>query len=61
MLLATSVAGLQRLLDAMTKFCTSMGMVISIQKTKVIAFGHLYPVPFQWTINKGQLEVVVSF
>ena len=35
-----------------------MGMVISIQKTNVIAFGQLYPVPFQWTINGEQLEIV---
>ena len=59
-LLATTAAGLQRLLDAVTKFCTSMGMVISIRKTKVIAFGHLYPVPFQWTIHGEQLEVVLQ-
>ena len=38
-LLATNAMGLQRLLGAVAKFCTSMGMVISIQKTKVIAFG----------------------
>ena len=37
-----------------------MGMVISIQKTKVIAFGHLYPVPYQWTVNGEQLEVVLQ-
>ena len=36
-----------------------MGMVTSIQKTKAIAFGQLYPVPFQWTIHVEQLEVVL--
>ena len=59
-LLATTAQGLQRLLDAVAKFCISMGMVISIQKTKVIAFGHLYPVPYQWTVNGEQLEVVLQ-
>ena len=60
MLLATIAVGLQRLLDAVAKFCISMGMVISIQKTKVAAFSQLYPVPFQWTINGEQLEVVLQ-
>ena len=59
-LLATTAMGLQRLLDAVAKFCTCMGMVIHIQKTKVIAFGHLYPVPFQWTINGETLETVLQ-
>ena len=59
-LLATTAQGLQRLLDAVAKFCISTGMVISIQKTKVIAFGHLYPVPYQWTVNGEQLEVVLQ-
>ena len=59
-LLATTAMGLQRLLDAVAKFCTRMGMVIHIHKTKVIAFGHLYPVPFQWTINGETLETVLQ-
>ena len=59
-LLARTAMGLQRLLDAVAKFCTCMGMVIHIQKTKVIAFGHLYPVPFQWTINGETLETVLQ-
>ena len=58
MLLATTAKGLQRLLDAVANFCTCMGMVTCIQKTEVIAFGHLYPVFFQWLINGEQLEIV---
>ena len=38
LLLASTAAGLKRLVDAVTKFCTSMAMVISIQNTKAIAF-----------------------
>ena len=37
-----------------------MGMVISVQKTKLIAFGHLYPVLYQWSINGEQLEIVLQ-
>ena len=38
MLLATSAAGLQRLLDAAGRFLASMAMVISIPKTFVLVF-----------------------
>ena len=57
-LLATSAAGLQRLLDAAGRFFVSMAMVISIPKTFVLVLNLEFPGPNQWTINGGALQIV---
>ena len=57
-LLATSAAGLQRLLDAAGRFFVSMVMVISIPKTFVLVFNLASPGPYQWTINGAALQIV---
>ena len=58
LLLALSAEGLQQLLDSADSFCTSMGMIISVPKTKVIVFNHLYPIPYQWIVSAEVLEIV---
>ena len=46
-LLATSAAGLQRVLDAAGRFLASMGMVISIFKTFVLVLNLAFSGPYQ--------------
>ena len=55
-LLATSAAGLQRLLDVAGRFLASMAMVIP--KTFVLVFNFAIPGPNQWTITGAALQVV---
>ena len=47
-LLATTLADLQRLIDAAPEFCELTGMVISIYKTKVDVFSSSLPGPYMW-------------
>ena len=58
LLLALSAEGVQQLLDSTGNFCASMGMIISVPKTKVIVFNHPYPIPYQWTVSAELLEIV---
>ena len=60
-LMALSPQGLQRLIDLVCEFCTFMGMVVSVAKTKVMVFNIAFPGPFQWTCGAEQLEIVLDF
>ena len=59
--MALSPQGLQRLIDLVCEFCTFMGMVVSVAKTKVMVFNIAFPGPFQWTCGAEQLEFVLDF
>ena len=59
MQLATSAAGLQRLLNAAGRFLALfMAMVISVSKTFVLLFNLAFIGPYQWTINGAALLIV---
>ena len=60
-LMALSPQGLQRLIDLVCEFCTFMGMVVSVAKTKVMVFNIAFPGPFQWMCGAEQLEIVLDF
>ena len=60
-LMALSPQGLQRLIDLVCEFCTFMGMVVSVAKTKAMVFNIAFPGPFQWTCGAEQLEIVLDF
>ena len=44
-LMASSLEGLQQLLDLVCNFCALMGMVVSVPKTKVMVFNVAFPGP----------------
>ena len=60
-LLATSQAQLQALLRALEEFCRSVGMGLSVPKTKVLVFQNGARVPCQLTCSTGELEQVDEF
>ena len=64
-LLATTLAGLQRLIDAAADFCADTGMIISTDETKVVVFSAGQPdqLPglFQWLCAGVPLEWVARF
>ena len=60
-LAASSAHSLQHLIDVVSSFCTLMGMIVSVPKTKVLVFNIRYPGPYQWLCNGQQLEVVSAF
>ena len=60
-LLATTPAHLQRLIDAAAEFCEQTGMVISVDKTKIVVFSSSLPGPFQWLCGGAPLHWVRQF
>ena len=60
-LLATTPADLQRLIDAAVEFCDQTGMVISVDKTKVVVFCSCVPGPFEWHCGGAPLHWVQQF
>ena len=60
-LLAESPQALQALIDATVQFCAATGMLISVDKTKVLVFSQVWPGPFQWLCNGQPLEWVAHF
>ena len=59
-LLAESPQALQVLIDATAQFCAATGMLISVDKTKVLVFSQAWPGPFQWVCNGQPLEWVAQ-
>jgi hypothetical protein len=60
-LLSGSPAGLQRLIDEAHCFFVSLGMQISVTKTKVMVFGVPLPIPYTWSCGGQLLEVVTEY
>ena len=60
-LMAGTSAGLQRLLDAAVEFCQLVGMVISVQKSKVLVFIDIFPGPYEWLCGGSPLQWVAHF
>lgn len=63
-LLATSAAGLQRLLDALHAFCTANGMIVNSDKSKVVVFnsqGARRPGPATYKCGDLSLERVPRY
>ena len=57
-LLATTPAGLQCSIDAVSDFCQHTGMIISVEKTKIVVFSQSLVGPFQWLCSGTPLEWV---
>ncbi len=53
-LMAATPTGLQRLLDAAVEFCQLVGMVISVEKSKVMVFTEKFPGPYEWLCSPLQ-------
>jgi hypothetical protein len=60
-LLATTPDGLQRLIDAAAGFCAETGMVISVEKTKIVVFSKGLPGPYHWVCGDTPLHWVQQF
>jgi hypothetical protein len=60
-LLSESPAGLQQLIDEASHFFTSIGMQISVEKTKIMVFGKRLPIPYTWFCDGRPLEVVIEY
>ena len=60
-LMASSLEGLQRLLDLVCETCGPMGMIVSVPETKVLVFNEAFPEPLQWTCGGEQLQIVAEF
>lgn len=63
-LLASSALDLQRLLDVAYPFLTSIGMEVSLEKTRVVVFGRpraRAPVPGEWTCGGVMLDRVQEY
>ena len=60
-LLSESPAGLQRLIDEAHSFFVSLGMQISVAKTKVMVFGVPSPIPYTWSCGGQPLEIVTEY
>ena len=56
-LLATTPAGLQKLMDAAQEFCVQTGMVICPDKTKVVVFAGA-PEAIEWRCGSAELVCV---
>ena len=59
-LLATTPVGLQRSLDAVFELCQSIGMVVSIDKSKVMVFSPCMVGPYQWSCGGVLLQWVAQ-
>lgn len=60
-LVASSAENLLHLISTVSAFRTSMGMVSSVSKTKVLIFDSSYPGPYQWLCRGQSLEIVLVF
>ena len=60
-LLATTPVGLQRSLDAVFELCQSIGMVVSIDKSKVKVFSPCMVGPYQWSCGGVPLQWVAQY
>ena len=60
-LLATTPVGLQRSLDAVFELCQSIGMVVSIDKSKVMVFSPCMVGPYQWSCGGVPLQWVAQY
>ncbi len=60
-LMATTPAGLQRLINASAEFCAAVGMVISAEKTRVVVFSDAFPGPLRWHCNGHTLAWLRAF
>ena len=60
-LLATTPVGLQRSLDAVFEHCQSIGMVVSIDKSKVMVFSPCMVGPYQWSCGGVPLQWVAQY
>ena len=60
-LLATTPAGLQKLIDATQEFCVQTGMVICPDKTKVVVFSAGAPEAIEWRCGSAELDCVQQY
>ena len=60
-LMVGTSAGLQRLLHTAVEFCQLVGMVISVQKSKVMVFTDRFPGPYEWLCGGSPLQWVAQF
>ena len=60
-LMASSLQGLQRLIDIVCQFRAPMGMIASVANTKVIIFYTAFPGPFQCCCAGKQLEIMIEY